>query len=235
MSVNPVVSYLVFANLQMAAEANLLGQNGQPVSGGDLVNALIKGNDRSSKFPTVLAEQFKNEWTVVAQQSNTPTGFSGTLFEYKGADDPARGLIHGQQVLSFRSTEFIDDAVRDNQATNGMELNKFGWAFGQIGDMQNWFESLRNDGKVNGPVTVTGYSLGGHLATAFNLRFCNTSVVACTHTFYGAGVGATAGCGNPASVRLCSHFCLQRRMNTGGWQRGAVSKPLRKQLHAAIR
>jgi hypothetical protein len=37
--------------------------------------------------------------------------------------------------MSFRSTEFIDDAARDNQATNAMEIKEAGFAFGQIRDM----------------------------------------------------------------------------------------------------
>jgi hypothetical protein len=70
----------------------------------------------------------------------------------------------------FRSTEFIDDAARDSQATDAMELAKFGFAFGQIRDMEAWYAELTKEG---GPLygkafSVTGYSLGAHLASAFN-------------------------------------------------------------------
>jgi len=38
--------------------------------------------------------------------------------------------------MSFRSTEFADDAARDNEATNKLEIKDHGWAFGQIADME---------------------------------------------------------------------------------------------------
>ncbi|MBW8832783.1 MAG: hypothetical protein JF606_25975, partial [Burkholderiales bacterium] len=46
----------------------------------------------------------------------------------------------------FRSTEFIDDAARDSQATDAMELAKFGFAFGQIRDMEAWYAELTKEG-----------------------------------------------------------------------------------------
>lgn len=82
---------------------------------GLLEGALIEGNYHTSKFTTVQAENFIKHWRVLDQKLNTSTGFSGTLFECI-ADDPVTGAKVGERVLSFRSTEFIDDAARDNQA-----------------------------------------------------------------------------------------------------------------------
>ena len=87
--------------------------------------------------------------------------------------------------------------MRDNQATNALEIKEKGWAFGQIDDMQNWYASLQLNGKLNPgvPLTITGYSLGGHLATAFNLLHKNDVIASgaplinATYTFNGAGVG----------------------------------------------
>ena len=88
------------------------------------------GDERASLFPLALAKSFlAEEWAVVEHLSNTTTGFSGTLF---------RNNQTGELVLSFRSTEFLDDAARDNQATNAMEIRDFGGAFGQIADMEQW-------------------------------------------------------------------------------------------------
>lgn len=107
-----VATYLKYANLQMASEALL---DRIPQVG--LVKALTDGNNRSSKFTQIQADQFiADGWTVVEHKSNTPTGFSGTLFKNNST---------GELVLSFRSTEFADDAARDNQATNGMEIRPF--------------------------------------------------------------------------------------------------------------
>lgn len=133
----PTISeYLKFANLQMAAEAlyrfsaiptsaNLLP--GDISSGPILASDLISGNRHASKFTTTEAEKFATEWEVVEHKSNTTTGFSGTLFKSR--------FTPTEYVISFRSTEFLDDAARDNQATNTLEIKEKGWAFGQIDDM----------------------------------------------------------------------------------------------------
>ena len=155
---NDIATYLKHANLQMAAEALLnfgIGEN----KSAELIQELKLGNNRSSKFTDVLAADFAAKYTVVAHQANTSTGFSGTLF---------RENATGELVMSFRSTEFLDDSARDNQATNSMEIKPYGWAFGQIADMQNWYAHLKSTGKIGleDRFSLTGYSLGGHLATA---------------------------------------------------------------------
>jgi hypothetical protein len=125
---NEVLAYLKYADLQMAAEALL---DRFPVSTTQgLKNALAFGNDRTSKFTATQAEAFSREWSVVEHKSNTTTGFSGTLF---------RNNATKELVMSFRSTEFADDAARDNLATNTLEIKGKGWAFGQIADMEDWY------------------------------------------------------------------------------------------------
>jgi hypothetical protein len=115
MSTPTTASLLVYANVQMAAETLYPTRF---TSG--LINPdwLVVGNNRSSKFTPTQATKFAGEWVVVAHRANTTTGFSGTVFKYVGDDDPARGLVKDQLVISFRSTEFDEDAARDNQATN---------------------------------------------------------------------------------------------------------------------
>lgn len=117
-------------------------------------------------------------WQVVEHTSCKTTSFSGTLF---------RNSKTGEQVLSFRSTEFAHEAARDNQATKVMEINAEGWAFAQVSDMRTWVESLYASGKIDGSLAVTGYSLGDHLATNFNRLY--PDAVAATYTFNGAGMG----------------------------------------------
>ncbi|MDA8452794.1 hypothetical protein M5C97_24630 [Acidovorax sp. NCPPB 3859] len=115
------------------------------------------------------------------QQENSNTGFSGTLFRNRRSDET---------VLSFRSTEFIDDVARDNKATNVLEIKETGFAWGQIADMQAWYAKLKSDPALLGSgqaFSVTGYSLGGHLATVFNLL--NQDAAQRVVTFNGAGVG----------------------------------------------
>lgn len=171
---NEISTYLEYAHLQIAAEAFIDNTRGKTfhipdnkevkeVKPKDLADDLIKGNWHSSKFSKTLADEFVKRWKVVRHIGNTGTGFSGTLFEAI-ADNPAAGIKKGQQVLSFRSTEFVDDAVRDCRATNELEIKEKGFAFGQISDMKEWIDELRRDGAMKDHITVTGYSLGGHLA-----------------------------------------------------------------------
>lgn len=105
---NQVNTYLKFAHIQMAAEA-LYGkrpESGSGVTFSGVINkdVLIAGNNRPSIFPDTLAAEFVTQWEVVEHVANTSTGFSGTLFRARKSD-PATGIVEGELVLSFRSTE----------------------------------------------------------------------------------------------------------------------------------
>lgn len=194
MSTPTVSDYLKYANLQMAAEAFLVNESGDDKGRvkADIKTALIDGNGHASRFTETEATKFVDPdtgWTVLDQRANTKTGFSGTLFKNNET---------GDLVLSFRSTEFIDDAIRDSAATNSLEVFDTGWAWGQMADMEAWHKELtgENGALLGKPFSVTGYSLGGHLATAFNLlrqeEGTQGQVPATLDqvvTFNGAGVG----------------------------------------------
>ncbi len=120
---------LKYASLQMASEA-VYGfipseaAPADPLAGSSLNNMdvtnLVKGNLRNSLFTsTAAADLIASGWQIKEHLANTATGFSGTLFE--------NSLTH-ELVLSFRSTEFLDDAVRDNTATNMLEIDGTGFA-----------------------------------------------------------------------------------------------------------
>lgn len=181
MSTPTIAEYLKYANLQMAAEAPLVNPDGTVRA--DIPGALQEGNYHAFRFTEVQAKAFADPakgWTVLDQRVDTATGFSGTLFK----NNETREV-----VVSFRSTEFIDDAARDNEATNKLEIGDFGFALGQLSDMEAWYAELSRDG---GPLSgkafsVTGYSLGGHLATAFNLM--HPGAASQVVTFNGAGIG----------------------------------------------
>ncbi|WP_423599722.1 hypothetical protein [Roseateles sp. MS654] len=178
-----------YSDLQMAAEAFLVVAS-DDILRTDLLLALREENGHSRRFTGTQAADFLVHWDVLAQKSNTGTGFSGTVFRCK-ANDPVTGAKAGEIVMSFRSTEFIDDAARDNEATNVREVSEKGFAWGQLRDMEAWYTELKAAGTLSpGNFSVIGYSLGGHLATAFNLM--HNSEVSQVVTFNGAGVGAIA-------------------------------------------
>lgn len=64
-------------------------------------------------------------------------------------------------------TQTTEHVARDNEVINTLEIK----AFGQIRDMETWRKSLNDRGllSANQSISVTGYSLGGLLATAFNM------------------------------------------------------------------
>ena len=208
---NKIVELLKFANLQMAAESFLQPRPNYLSGGGDHLDAsdptsfrimLGEGNTHSSRFSAAQAIEFSQDWDVVAHKANAPlvaggTGFSGTLFRAK-RDVPERGIKFGELVIAFRSTEFLDDNIRDSKATNELELKDLGWGFGQIAEMRDWYRSLKRSDygppiiASSATFSVLGYSLGGHLATAFNLLLAESgegSRISQTFTFNGAGTG----------------------------------------------
>ena len=229
-----VTTYLKFANVQMAAEADY--KDVTDFSNAESIKAaLIRGNNRSSKFTDVQAKDFSDNWTVLDHKVDTSTGFSGTLFKYTGATDAAKGLTNGELVMSFRSTEFADDAARDNQATNAMEIRPYGWAFGQIADMENWYAELNADpSKLQGKnFSVTGYSLGGHLATAFDIlrkEQGQSDRVSATYTFNGAGVGSVTG----TLTQALTTFQQARANGSANLFAKPLTQSLYSSLHAAI-
>jgi hypothetical protein len=203
MANSQIQQYLRFANLQMAAEAFIVeqGSGGNAVvpSDAEVRDRLVRGNFHASRFSLETAQDFIDTYEVIAQDRNDPreptgTGFSGTLF---------RDRMTGELTLSFRSTEFIDDAVRDGKATNELEIKELGWAFGQIAEMEKWYAELHAPGGFleGKSFNVTGYSLGAHLATAFNIlrreeAIANDGIgnpILATYTFNGAGTGGIKG------------------------------------------
>ena len=204
-----------YANVQIAAEAlyGLLGEATGSTTNLDTTNYLVdgitiddehftgikllqEGNKHSSLFSETQAKKFVENWEIVSHLPNTKTGFSGTLFRVKAENGiPNTTLKQGDLVISFRSTEFVEDQLRDSISTNTLEISETGWAMGQISDMERWFLSLKDNGLIGEeqPITVTGYSLGGHLATSFHIL--HSEQIKNTFTFNGAGVGDVGGDG----------------------------------------
>lgn len=119
---------LKYANLQVAAEAfyrilpRTQPEPGLTYAGNMDIEVLKFGNDHASRFPDALASEFVTQWEVAQHKSNTTTGFSGTLFRGK-----AGGPYTDELVLSFRSTEFVDDQVRPCGLASGVSTTTWQW------------------------------------------------------------------------------------------------------------
>lgn len=117
------------------------------------------------------------------------TGFSATLVNRKGTNE---------YTLSFRSTESRPwerggDKERDMAATDALSVAGVGFALAQLDAMEKYYQWLKENGLLpaGSILNVTGYSLGGHLATVFTEIHRNDTDIQFgeTVTFNGAGRG----------------------------------------------
>lgn len=167
---------------------------------------LTDGNLHSSKLTDPQAEEFFKNYEVVAHKQNTATGFSGTLFKAK-RDIAGTDIKENQFIMGFRSTEFVEDQIRDSAGSN-TTIKNTGFAWGQIADMEDWYAELNKkeilkDISSSNPLRISGYSLGGHLATSFGLLRQEDGTINNydIYTFNGAGVGVVKS-GNTLTERL---------------------------------
>ena len=164
----PLAACLKYAELQMAAEAFLVNEsNGQIRE--DPRQALLDGNLQGTRFTGVQAAKFAEHWIALDQTAATATDFGGTFKCIR--DDRATSAVAGELVLSFRSTDFIDDAAGGNDATSALKIKTIGSAWDRVCGMEAWYQSLKDRRLLQSgqSFAVTGYGLGGHLATVFNL------------------------------------------------------------------
>ena len=192
MTQSNVSTWLKFALQQMAAESYLDRT-------GDLTEILTDGNnDRrviqvdqfsgKTRFTDLQAQQFAQHYQILDHHADDATGFSATLM----FDTQTNSY-----TLSFRSTESATaaqggDLERDLLGADA-ELGFSGFAFGQLAAMEHYYQSLRISGKLptGAVLNVTGFSLGGHLATVFTEL--HAAEVNHTYIFNGAGRGHVPG------------------------------------------
>ena len=142
-------------------------------------------------MPEVLARDFVSRYEILEQFSNNEFGFSATVL---------RDRFTGEHTLSFKSTEYPNwkeggDWERDGYPNGAArEIGLEGFAVGQAAAMEEYYRRLKAPGGALEGVArfnVTGYSLGGHLATLFTLM--HESEVIQTVTFNAPGHGKLAG------------------------------------------
>lgn len=142
----------------------------------------------ATRFAPAQADYFFRNWSIEDHHPNDPSGFSATLFKHRET---------GELTLSFRSTEFSDqtdggDKQRDAAGAD-TEIFLSGFALPQLLAMERYYETLQDNQKipVGAKINVTGYSLGGHLATVFTE--IHPLDVAGTYLFNAPGRGALKG------------------------------------------
>jgi len=161
-----------------------------------------------SRLTDEQASEFLSEFEILHQWSDNPlrqgslspgdpgylelngeqllanTGLSATLIQNRET---------GAYTLSIRSTEYLTadnggDKGRDLLGSDILGLGLNGFAFAQIDALERYYAWLLENvpGFSEGPLFVTGYSLGGHLATVFTEMHPE---VIHAYTFNGAGRG----------------------------------------------
>ena len=201
-----IKTWLDFAIQQMAAEsylhrvlsgeltleqALLLGNNN--VSLANLTNPNLSGNTRFTEQLTaqfISTPQALARYSIIDHHASDATGFSATLM---------KDTTTNTYTLSFRSLEYqnqVDggDWQRDGLPGAAGEIAGTGFALGQLVSMERYYRELKADPTKLPPgaiLNVTGYSLGGHLATVFTQLHANE--LAATYTFNGAGRGGING------------------------------------------
>ncbi len=186
--------WLRFALQQVAAESYL--DDIDITSPTQVADALVRGNNRQN-FPEggftrlvqTQADQFAQRYQIVDHHANDATGFSATLL---------KDTTTNTYTLSFRSLEYQDHAQggdweRDGQGGAAGEIAGAGFALGQLVSMERYYQELKNSGALpaGAVLNVTGYSLGGHLATVFTEL--HTADIQHTYIFNGTGIGRVGG------------------------------------------
>jgi len=139
-----------------------------------------------SRMPDAVAAKFVTKYQIAAHHANDSTGFSGTLFRWANEQGGT------EYTLSIRSTEYKPfnaggDRERDNLTGANREIIGAGFAVGQLAALEDFYQ--REVLPIVGAdrIYVTGYSLGGHLATVFTETHADR--VKATYVFNAAGRG----------------------------------------------
>ncbi|RDE48787.1 MAG: calcium-binding protein, partial [Candidatus Accumulibacter meliphilus] len=133
----------------------------------------------------------------------TKSGFSATVF--RSTANPA------EYTISFRSTEYQTESKGGDWSRDGADaadgdINHYGFALAQLASMEEFYAQLKAGKTFNNStgqfetsaaalnfmntphtVNVTGYSLGGHLSSAFTLM--HEADIADTFNYNAAGLG----------------------------------------------
>ncbi|MFO0773688.1 MAG: calcium-binding protein [Nitrospiraceae bacterium] len=200
---NNMTTWLNFALQQMAAESYLPDGAWQDTT--QLRRRLLLGNNNvdidplegnlygKTRFTEVVVSRFLERYQIVDHHANDATGFSATLMFDR---------VTNSYTLSFRSSEYATEVNGGDRARDILgadaEIATKGFALAQLVSMERYWRELTQPGgklAANSQINVTGYSLGGHLATVFTEL--HDQNVLNTYVFNSAGRGLVANARNP--------------------------------------
>jgi hypothetical protein len=230
MAQSEIAAWLQFALQQMAAESYLGGIN---LSNAEQVKTQLRLGNNHPGFPETGATRFTGttaqglqdqafvaRYQIVNHHANDATGFSATLIREKDQN----GQLTNNFTLSFRSLEYQNQAQGGDWERDGLpgadgEIFSHGFALGQLVSMEKYYQQLKAQGLLppGATLSVTGKSLGGHLATIFTELHVNE--IAHTYTFNGAGhgtiAGGTSGLSDGARIAAMLEFFSDQLMSQG--------------------
>ena len=197
---------IALTNTPAVREALHLGTNRLGFPKGD--SNLNEGYPGYTRMTYAQADEFLSKYTIVHQWSDNPTptgsrpavdgdlntqkmlantGLSATLIQNKSTNE---------YTLAIRSTEFRSwadggDGERDKLGADVASIAFTGFALAQQDALEKYYAWLKSTGKLptGANLNVTGYSLGGNLATVFTELHQNEMGGGQTVTFNGAGRG----------------------------------------------
>lgn len=214
----------------LVRERLILGANRENYRGGP--SDLNDGYRGYTRMTSAQADEFLRKFEIVHQWSDDPTP-TGSRPAVEGRPDRPqlgdeilantglsatliRDLRTGSYTLSIRSTEYRawsegGDRERDGFGAD-LELVANGFSLAQLNALQRYYQWLKSQPllPIGATLDVTGYSLGGHLATVFtemhrgdtDIRFGQTV------TFNGAGRGAWNGAAGSISDMVAYHHAV---------------------------
>jgi len=149
---------------------------------------LNEKNPHATRMTKIQADYFWKNFEIIDHLPNRSSDFSATLTRNKNT---------GEFTLSFRSTEYRlpeqgGDKYRDGLEADG-SIALQGFALAQLASMEDYYAWLKSSGTLpaGAVLNVTGYSLGGHMATIFTEL--HTQAVNHTYNFNAVGRGDYIG------------------------------------------
>lgn len=212
-----VDKHLAFAWLQIATEAYLDQYLSIPrafdlqdvLSFGNNHPAKNSSGQGATRFTPSQFSDFSRKFEIVGHYPSDQSGLSASLFRDKSSGEITLSFRSTEyQYGEFDTAKGQDrggDWARDGAPGADGQINAYGFGLAQIDSMETlyahlrageawdfsqrrWVPDSRLDAlKAGARINVTGYSLGGHLATAFTLL--HPQDVIQTYNFNAAGVG----------------------------------------------